>query len=116
MSKVTIYHNPGCSKSRATLALLQERNIDLNIVLYIEDSPDADDLASLVDKLGISARELLRTGEAEFLDQGLDKPGMDDAEIIQAMVNAPILIQRPIVVCGDQARIGRPPERVLEIL
>jgi arsenate reductase (glutaredoxin) len=116
MSKVTIYHNPRCSKSRQTLELLIENGFEPNIVLYLENTPDADVLASLIQKLGMTARELLRTGENEYKDHGLDNPDLSDEEIIQAMLSAPILIQRPIVECGEQARIGRPPEQVLEIL
>jgi arsenate reductase len=116
MSQVTIYHNPRCSKSRQTLELLTEKGVDPNIVLYLENTPGADELASLINKLGISARDLLRTGESEYKEQGLNDPALSDEEVIQAMIKAPILIQRPIVECGEKARIGRPPEQVLEIL
>ena len=116
MSQVTIYHNPRCSKSRQTLELLTEKGVDPNIVLYLEDTPEADALASLIKKLGITARGLLRTGESEYKEQGLNNSALSDEEIIQAMIKTPILIQRPIVECGENARIGRPPEQVLEIL
>ena len=116
MNQVTIYHNPSCSKSRQTLDLLKENGIDPEIVLYLEDTPNADVLASLIKKLGMTPRELLRTGESEYMDRGLDNTDLAGSEVINAMLASPILIQRPIVECGDQARIGRPPEQVLEIL
>ncbi len=116
MNQVTIYHNPGCSKSRQTLKLLIEHGIEPNIVLYLEDTPNADTLFSLIGKLGITARDLLRTGQSEYKDHGLSNTELSDKEIVQAMLATPILIQRPIVECGDKAKIGRPPEQVLEIL
>jgi len=116
MSQVTIYHNPRCSKSRQTLELLTENGFDPTIILYLEDPPTADVLSSLIGKLGVAARDLLRTGESEYTNHGLSNTELSDQEIIEAMTVAPILIQRPIVECGDKARIGRPPEQVLEIL
>ena len=116
MSRVTIYHNPRCSKSRQTLALLEERNIEPEIVLYLEKPPSTDDLAELLGKLGISARELLRKGEDAYKDNNLSNADLSDAELIQAMHNFPKLIERPIVVANDKAALGRPPEQVLEIL
>jgi len=116
MSRVTIYHNPRCSKSRQTLALLEERNIEPEIVLYLEKPPSTDELADLLGKLGISARELLRKGEDAYKDNNLSNANLSDAELIQAMHNFPKLIERPIVVADDKAALGRPPEQVLEIL
>jgi arsenate reductase (glutaredoxin) len=116
MSKVTIYHNPGCSKSRQTLALLKERHIDPQIILYLEDMPDESELAAIVSLLGMTPRELLRSGESEYKEMQLDRADLSDTDIIKAMVDAPILMQRPIVVSGDRASIGRPPEQVLEII
>jgi len=116
MSRVTIYHNPRCSKSRQTLALLEERNIEPEIVLYLEKPPSTGDLADLLGKLGISARELLRKGEDAYKDNNLSNADLSDAELIQAMHNFPKLIERPIVVANDKAALGRPPEQVLEIL
>lgn len=113
---VTIYHNPRCSKSRATLALLEERGITPEIVEYLNNPPDAATLAGILGKLGISAAELMRTGEAEYKAAKNDLAGMDeDAQIAWLCAN-PRVIERPIVVSGDSARIGRPPEAVLEIL
>ena len=116
MSEVTIYHNPGCSKSRATLALLEERGIRPRVVLYLEDTPGTADLERIVAQLKIEPRALLRVKEAPYRELGLDDPGKSAAEIIQAMSEQPILIERPIVVSGERAVIGRPPENVLEIL
>lgn len=116
MSAVTIYHNPKCSKSRATLQLLQDRGIDPEIVLYLESPPSAAELGRLLGLLGMEPRELARKKEAEYREAGIDDPGLDRDEIIARMVANPKVIERPIVVCGDRAAIGRPPENVLEIL
>lgn len=116
MSDVTIYHNPRCSKSRQTLALLEEQGIEPQIVKYLEETPNADELKAVLAKLGISARDLLRKKEAEYKEAGLDNDGLSDDEVIAKMIEFPKLIERPIVVKGDAARIGRPPESVLEIL
>ncbi|WP_374184551.1 arsenate reductase (glutaredoxin) [Klebsiella variicola] len=109
---VTIYHNPRCSKSRETLSLLQSRGIDPQVVLYLDTPPDADTLRELLQLLGMeSPRELMR--QKEDLYKSLN---LADAALIQAMVDNPKLIERPIVVSRGQARIGRPPEQVLEIV
>lgn len=114
---VTIYHNPRCSKSRETLALLQEHNITPDVVLYLDTPPDAETLAQLIKQLGFtSARELMRTKEEIYQQLGLSDAALTDAQLIQAMIDNPKLIERPIVVAQGQARIGRPPEQVLEIL
>jgi len=113
---ITIFHNPRCSKSRATLALLQERGLEPRVRLYLEDPPDAEELRGLLRKLGIPARSLLRKGEAEYREQGLAEPSLGDEDLIAAMVATPRLIERPIVVAGKRAAIGRPPEAVLEIV
>ena len=113
---IRIFHNPRCSKSRATLTLLQEQGIEPEIVLYLESPPDAGELRIILDKLGMSPRELMRTGEAEFRQQDLDDESLTDDELITAMVANPKLIQRPIVLAGGRAAMGRPPESVLDIL
>ncbi|GKX46340.1 arsenate reductase (glutaredoxin) [Pectobacterium carotovorum] len=114
---VTIYHNPRCSKSRETLALLQEHNITPDVVLYLDTPPDTETLAQLIKQLGFtSARELMRTKEEIYQQLGLSDAALTDAQLIQAMIDNPKLIERPIVVAQGQARIGRPPEQVLEIL
>ncbi|POD97634.1 arsenate reductase (glutaredoxin) [Pectobacterium odoriferum] len=116
-TSVTIYHNPRCSKSRETLALLQEHNITPDVVLYLDTPPDAATLSQLIKQLGFSsARELMRTKEEVYQQLGLSDAALTDAQLIQAMIDNPKLIERPIVVAQDQARIGRPPEQVLEIL
>jgi arsenate reductase (glutaredoxin) len=113
---VTIYHNPRCSKSRETLALLEARGISPRVIEYLKTPPDRATIAALLRKLGISARELVRRKEAEFVTLGLDAPGVTEDALIDAMASHPRLIERPIVVVDRRARIGRPPQAVLEIL
>lgn len=113
---VTIFHNPRCSKSRATLALLQERGIEPDIRLYLDDPPDPAELRRLLDQLGLAPRELMRKGEQEFRDQGLADPDLSDQQLIAAMAATPRLIERPIVIANGKAALGRPPESVLDIL
>jgi arsenate reductase len=113
---VRILHNPRCSKSRATLALLQKHGVDPEIILYLETPPDNRQLADICRKLAIQPRQLLRKGEAEFAELGLDNPALSDAELIHAMQTHPRLIERPIVLNQGKAAIGRPPEAVLAIL
>jgi arsenate reductase len=112
----TIYHNPRCSKSRETLKLLQEKGIEPDIILYLDTPPNAKILSAVLKKLGLKPRELMRRKEAEYKAQGLDNDSLSDAQLIQAMVDTPKLIERPIVVNGSKAALGRPPEQVLEIL
>ncbi|WP_415901285.1 arsenate reductase (glutaredoxin) [Neptuniibacter sp. QD29_5] len=116
MSEVTIYHNPRCSKSRQTLALLEENGVEPQVRNYLDEAPSADELKVVLSQLGISARDLLRKKEAEFKENGLDDMSLSEDQIIEIMTNVPKLIERPIVIKGDQARIGRPPESVLEII
>lgn len=116
MSEITLYHNPRCSKSRQALQLLTERGITPTIVLYLEHPPDAQTLHRLLRQLKLPARALLRSGEAEYRTLGLDDPACDEERIIAAMATTPKLIERPILVVGDRAVIGRPPENILELL
>ncbi|MFI8382963.1 arsenate reductase (glutaredoxin) [Pseudomonas sp. NPDC079086] len=116
MTAMTLYHNPRCSKSRSALQLLEDRGLNPTIVRYLETPLNAAQLQALLDKLGISPRQLLRTGEDEYKTLGLNDPQLTDAQLIEAMVEQPKLIERPILVVGDKAVIGRPPENVLEIL
>jgi arsenate reductase len=116
MTDLTLYHNPRCSKSRSALELLEARGLAPTIVRYLETPPDAATLKTLLDKLGITPRQLLRTGEDEYKDLNLANPALTDAQLIDAMAQHPKLIERPILVVGDRAVIGRPPENVLEIL
>ena len=113
---IRIFHNPRCSKSRATLAALQERGIEPEITLYLESPPDADEIRSILQKLGLTARELMRKGEAEYREQGLADESLTEDELIAAMVASPRLIERPIVFANGRAAIGRPLEAVIEIL
>jgi arsenate reductase len=113
---ITIFHNPRCSKSRATLALLRERGVEPEIRLYLDEPPGTDELRSILGRLGMTARELLRTGEEEYRERGLADRSLSEDELIAAMAAAPRLIERPIVLAGIRAAIGRPPESVLQIL
>lgn len=113
---ITIYHNPRCSKSRQTLALIRDRGIEPEIVRYLERPPSPDELKRIIDRLGVPVRDILRTGEAEYDELGLADESLDDDNLIEAVCAYPKLLQRPIVVRGDRARIGRPPETVEEIL
>ncbi|HZP09327.1 arsenate reductase (glutaredoxin) [Methyloceanibacter sp.] len=113
---VTIYHNPRCSKSRQTLALLEARGVEPNVVDYLKDPPSAAELKAILKKLGMRPRDLIRRGEARYAELGLEDRALSDDELISLMVANPILIERPIVISGKKAAIGRPPENVLEIL
>ena len=115
MSDATMYHNPRCSKSRQTLQLLGEKGVEPEIVEYLENPPNEEALGKLLDMLGLEPRELMRTKEDEYEELGLAEV-TDRQALIKAMVEYPVLIERPIVVKGDSARLGRPPEQVLEIL
>ena len=115
MSEVTIYHNPRCSKSRQTLELLKEKSIEPEVVEYLKTPPNAAELKDILSKLGLSADELMRKKEAIYKELGLAGVS-DENELITAMVNNPKLIERPIVIKGNKAAIGRPPESVLDIL
>lgn len=115
MSAVTIYHNPRCSKSRNTLALLQENGVEPKVVLYLETAPSSSEIEGLLKKLGITAAELVRRGEADYKASGLDKES-SEADIVAAMVKHPKLIERPIVVRGNKAVLGRPPENALALI
>jgi arsenate reductase len=111
-----IWHNPRCSKSRATLALLEQQGIAPEVRLYLEDPPDARELRQVLARLGLAPRELLRRGEAEYQELDLADTSLADDQLIDAMVRHPRLIERPIVLHGQRAALGRPPEAVLEIL
>ncbi|MBI3311377.1 arsenate reductase (glutaredoxin) [Serratia quinivorans] len=117
MKNVTIYHNPRCSKSRETLALLEQHGVTPDVVLYLETPPSVDQLKTLLKELGFgSARELMRKKEDLYKELKLADESLSETQLLQAMVDNPKLIERPIVVKGSKARIGRPPEQVLEIL
>lgn len=112
----TLYHNPRCSKSRQTLALLQENGVEPEIIAYLEETPTAAQLAQLVKQLDMKPRQLLRKGESAYKKLDLANPELTDKEILGAMAAHPKLIERPIVVKGQRAVLGRPPENVLELL
>lgn len=113
---VTIYHNPRCSKSREALALLRDRGLEPDVVLYLDTPPDAAGLKTLLRQLGLPARALLRTKEEEYQALGLNNPALSDDALIAAMMQHPRLIERPIVVHQDRAVIARPAEKALELL
>ena len=114
--KVQILHNPRCSKSRATLEILTGRGIEPEIILYQDAPPDTAQLISILKMLDMQPRDLMRKGQAEYKQMGLDNEQLSDEELIAAMRATPILIERPIVLANNKASIGRPPESVLEIL
>lgn len=116
MTDLTLYHNPRCSKSRGALQLLEARGLAPTIVRYLETPPSAAQLRDLLGKLGIGARQLLRSGEDEYRTLNLADPALSEAQLIEAMVAHPKLIERPILIVGSKAVIGRPPEKVLELL
>lgn len=114
MTEVTIYHNPRCSKSRETLRLIEERGVQPRIVEYLKTPPSAEELERVLALLGKSPRDILRRKEAA--EAGIDAGTLDDRALIAAMAANPAVIERPIVVAGDKAALGRPPEAVLAIL
>jgi len=116
MTDLTLYHNPRCSKSRGALELLEARGLAPTVVRYLETPPSAAELKALLGKLGIGARQLLRSGEDEYKELNLADTSLSAAQLIDAMATYPKLIERPILIAGDKAVIGRPPEKVLEIL
>jgi len=113
---ITILHNPRCSKSRQTLELLKEKGVEPVIVEYLKDTPTQAELTEIVRMLKITPRGLMRKKEAPYKELGLDDPSLTDDQLIAAMVANPVLIERPIVISGGRAALGRPPEAVLEIL
>ncbi|MDG2046695.1 MAG: arsenate reductase (glutaredoxin) [Halioglobus sp.] len=115
MTATTIYHNPRCSKSRITLALLKENGVNPTVVLYLDSPPDIKELKALLKKLGMAAAQLVRRGEEAYKASGLNRDS-DEEEILAAMATYPKLIERPIVVKGRAAVLGRPPENILELI
>ncbi len=113
---VTILHNPRCSKSRSTLQLLAEKGVEPTVVEYLKDTPTEAELEQILKMLGMEPRDLMRKGEAIYKEAGLDDPSLAREDLIRAMVEHPILIERPIVIANGKAAIGRPLERVLDIL
>ena len=116
MSAISIYHNPRCSKSRQTLALLEQQGVKPEIIEYLKTPPTADVLNTVLNQLGINARDLLRKGEAAYKELNLADKTLTDHQLVQAMCDHPKLIERPIVIHNGKAKIGRPPEAVLDII
>ena len=112
----TIYHNPRCSKSRATLAILEQEGIDYSVVEYLKNPPTKNELTDILSKLGMSARTLIRKNEPIYKAEGLDNESLSEKKLVSAMVTHPILMERPIVVANGRAVIGRPPESIFAII
>ncbi len=114
--KVRIFHNPKCSKCRISMSLLNENGVEPDIIEYLNSPPDANELSEILDLLNLSPRELMRKHEAPYKENTLDDESLTREQLIQAMVENPILIERPIVIKGNRAIIGRPPEKILDLL
>ena len=115
-ARLIIYHNPGCSKSRETLQILESNNLTPTVIEYLDQPPSPQELTKIIEMLGVSARDLLRTSEQIYADAKLDNDALSEDEIIAAICQQPVLLQRPIVVSGERAAIGRPPAKVLDII
>lgn len=113
---VTIYHNPRCSKSRQALDLLRKRGIEPAIVEYLKSPPGKKELKEILDRLGMEPRDLMRKKEAAYRENRLDDPKLSRDQLIAALAEHPVLIERPLVLAGDKAVVGRPPEKILDIL
>ncbi|HUF74223.1 MAG TPA: arsenate reductase (glutaredoxin) [Gammaproteobacteria bacterium] len=113
--KAKIYHNPRCSKSREGLKLLEERGVDIDVVEYLKTPPTEDEIRDLLGRLGLEAADIVRAGEPAFKESGLSLESPPE-KLTALIAKEPIVLERPIVVVGDSARIGRPPERILELL
>jgi arsenate reductase len=115
-TRLVIYHNPGCSKSRETLQILENSNLTPTVIEYLDEPPTRQELNKIIGMLGVSARDLLRTTEQIYKDAKLDNDALSEDEIIAAICEHPVLLQRPIVVSGERAVIGRPPAKVMDII
>ena len=113
---VRIFHNPRCSKCRQTMDILNDKGAHISVVEYLKTPPGKKELTEVLEMLGMEPRELMRKHEAPYKENHLDNPDLSRDQLIQAMIDNPILIERPIVIHGDKAIIGRPPEKVLDIL
>jgi len=113
---IKIFHNPRCSKSRQTLQLLEDNNVQPEIIEYLKQAPSKTELESVLTLLGMSPRELMRKGEAAYKELNLADDGLTNDQLVVAMLENPILIERPIVLANGKAAIGRPPESVLDII
>ena len=116
MSDFIIYHNPRCSKSRQTLEILNRQEVSTEVVLYLENPPSTEEVASILQKLGLDPRDVIRKGEEEYKLLNLKDQSLTENELITFMSENPKLIERPIVIKGNKAVIGRPPDNVLSII
>jgi arsenate reductase (glutaredoxin) len=116
MADIDIWHNPRCSKSRQTLTLIKNSGKTVNIRNYLQSPPTVEELKFALEKLNMTARQVLRKGESEYRDLGLEDTSLSEQDLLTAIHNNPILIERPVVFAGDRAVLGRPPENVLELL
>jgi arsenate reductase (glutaredoxin) len=114
--EVTLYHNPRCGTSRAALALLRAQGVEPRVVEYLRTPPDAAELARIIDLLRLEPRELMRRKETVYANAGLDDPALGRGDLIEAMVRHPILIERPIALANGRAVLGRPPQKILDVL
>lgn len=114
--KVTIYHNPRCSKSRQTLQLLEDQGLEPEIIEYLKTPPNKTELLEILGLLSMQPRELMRNNEATYKELKLDDPELSNDELLNEMIKHPVLIERPIVLANNKAAVGRPPENVLKIL
>jgi len=115
-NSIKVYHNPRCSKSRQTMELLSAKGAQPEVIEYLKTPPSKKDLTEILSMLGLQPRQLMRTHEAEYKDNNLADESLSQEQLIEAMIQFPKLIERPIVVCNGKAAIGRPPETILEIL
>ena len=113
---VRIFHNPNCSKCRLTMEILNDKGVNTSVVEYLKTPPNSEELTEILDLLGIEPRELMRKHEAPYKENNLDNAELSRDQLIQAMIDNPILIERPIIINGKKATIGRPPEKVFDIL
>ncbi len=113
---VRIFHNPDCSKCRLTMGILNDKGVNATVIEYLNTPPDFAELTEVLDLLEIEPRELMRQHEAPYKEHSLSNPELSREQLIQAMIDNPILIERPIIINGNKATIGRPPEKVLDIL
>ena len=113
---ISIYHNPRCSKSRQTLELIRSKDLEPKIIHYLESPPSVEDIQHFLRGLNMSARELMRRKESLYQELNLDNKALDEQQLIEAICQNPILLERPVVVNGERVALGRPPEKVLEIL
>ena len=114
--KVRVFHNPNCSKCRLTMDILNDNGVEITVVEYLNAPPTQDELNEVLDLLGVEPRELMRKHEKQYSENNLDNPDLTREQLVQAMIEHPILIERPIIINGNKATIGRPPEKVLDIL